>query len=463
MGAEENVRKVLQETNELRNRARPVNKLPPEILSNVLQHRNREWDLVAATHVCRYWRSSLITSPTLWTSLRYRTEDRAHTYLERSGLAMGLDVWINLRYSDDGPGRIYPQAGRVRSLTIHGTASQVRTAISRAFCRPAPSLQHLEITVPPGSGSHCEEGIRLPDNFLGQHAPELRSVILIGVFPAFVSQFSLPSLTRLQFRLKWYGERTRTSTIFGVLSIPSQLKEVSIDLRPTPMIGHIGAPSDPDPLPAIEDLVPNSIICLESLEELQIEWVLGARIVPWLRLPRLKKLRVGSPRTRMVDLLPADAHLLLSKTTRLMYSCPKVDSRKAVFGGGGVTIEVQGHGINPINWLSDISPAWFGQIKDLVFSGFSDVMATYGIVELPVAEFGDLEVLQLDKCATRFVDLISRALDGEVIPCPSLREIRSNSQQTLTSFTGFVRRRERLVGDRVQLVRGIRTDREWED
>jgi hypothetical protein len=51
----------------------PVNKLPPEVLSRVLEHRDRELDLVAATHVCQYWRSTLTSSPSLWTRLEFVT------------------------------------------------------------------------------------------------------------------------------------------------------------------------------------------------------------------------------------------------------------------------------------------------------------------------------------------------------------------------------------------------------
>ena len=85
--------------------------------------------------------------------------------------------------------------------------------------------------------------------------------------------------------------------------------------------------------------------------------------------------------------------------------------------------------------------SWRGRVSG--FTTFSE----NEIVEPPVAAF------QLSGCAMWFINLISRALDGEGIPCPSLWEIGSDSQQTLKSFAQFVSGRELLVGDRVRSVR----------
>ena len=134
-------------------------------------------------------------------------------------------------------------------------------------------------------------------------------------------------------------------------------------------------------------------ICLESPEELKIKAVFRARILTSLRLPRLKKFQVADSQAKTVDLLPADAHLFLSETTRTMYSCLKLNSRRVIFGGDGFRVSPENK-----------------------------------IVEPPVAAF------QLRGWAMWFVNLISRALDGEGIPCPSLREIGSDSQQTLKSL-----------------------------
>ena len=80
-------------TKTIKNMHVPVNRLPPEVLSMVLQHRDHEQDLIAATHVCQYWRSTLISDPMLWTSLQLEyNADWISRYLERSKSAA-----INIR------------------------------------------------------------------------------------------------------------------------------------------------------------------------------------------------------------------------------------------------------------------------------------------------------------------------------------------------------------------------------
>jgi len=95
---ERKLREVLQATKAIKNTFPPVNKLPPEVLSTVLEHRANDLDLIAATHVCRHWRFTLISTPSLWTHLLFRSGpdvDRALTYLKRSRSAP-IDVEIDL-------------------------------------------------------------------------------------------------------------------------------------------------------------------------------------------------------------------------------------------------------------------------------------------------------------------------------------------------------------------------------
>ena len=65
------------------------------------------------------------------------------------------------------------------------------TCDARMFCYPAPSLHHLEIVVSSSPDAGGKERIRLPEDFLGQRVPELRSVLLLGVSLVFVSQVPL--------------------------------------------------------------------------------------------------------------------------------------------------------------------------------------------------------------------------------------------------------------------------------
>ena len=424
-----------------KNSLRPVNGLPPEILSGVLEYRSSGKDLVVATHVCKYWRFSLISSPTLWTCLQvYKGISRTLTYLERAKSVVPLDIEMDLQLaqSDALFRPITPHVGRVRSLTIYGTVDCVQAVLSRMFCNPAPYLQHLEIKGRRGEDHGPGGVISLPDKFLDQHTPALRSIDLKNIFLTFGPHFPLHNITRFKFDLSRHAGPLRISTLFRVLSSSPQLRGV--------FIKHTH-------LRIIEDVVPRSVVSLESLEELRYRGDSAAQILPWMRLPSLRKLYVVSRAPTLADLLPFENHLLLSKTTGMVYSCSKQNSRMAVLRGSGITIKIVGEDANPIDGFSDMPPVSFGRIEHLAFSHFLRNPFSY-TVELPIAAFENLEVLQFNGCAVYFVDLISRALcprGGEGIPCCSLREIRCDSQRVLESLVWFVKKRE-LVGNRVQLV-----------
>ena len=101
---ERDLTEVLHAIREIWNTYVPINKLPPEILSKIFEYHTHELPLVGATHVCRYWRSVLISSPSFWTCLQFRSVNRTLAYLERSKAAP-IDILINTGFGDrDGWG-----------------------------------------------------------------------------------------------------------------------------------------------------------------------------------------------------------------------------------------------------------------------------------------------------------------------------------------------------------------------
>ena len=180
----------------VKNATLPVSRFPPEILLGVLEYRTNEQDLVAATHVCRYWRSILISTPSLWTCFQFHSRydlDRTLTYLERSKSApINVSVNPGVPQGPEVLKCLAPHITRTRSLIIQGSHG-IHVA-SFFFCNPTPSLQHLELM-------SSESSVRLPENFLSQQAPLLRSVNFNGICPTFESPFPLPNLTEFYLRL----------------------------------------------------------------------------------------------------------------------------------------------------------------------------------------------------------------------------------------------------------------------
>ena len=427
----------------LRNFLLPVNKLPPEVLSKVLEHRGSERDLVAATHVCRYWRSSIISSPTLWTRLQYHKDiGRTYTYLERSK-SVPVDIEINLELHKRNRisfGPLVSLIGKARSLKIYGPNNSVQEAIRFASCSHAPFLQHLEIDSWLDE-DHGQDVIWFPDDFPGRHTPALLSVNFTNALPALKSHSPLLNLTRFKLLFRRSMGELRASALFLFLSSSPQLKEVSIRILTT-MIG---------------DITPNTFVSLESLEELEYRCSRsGVRVLPSMRLPGLKMLAVETRADTLVDLLPFDGHLLLSETTAMVYCHRRKTLRKAEFCGSGVRIEVSStslsEGTNPVDWFSDTHPIAFSRIQRLVVKDVSGA-AFSGVIELPVAAFENLEVLHVFECPAWYVDGICRTLsprDEGDISCRFLQDVNCKCPKAFASLDRLAKERKR-VGSQFRL------------
>ena len=268
----------------------PVNKLSPEILSKVFECRTSEQDLVIATHVCQHWRSTLVSSPSLWTCFRFTSShdvDRTLTYLERSKSAP-----IDVKVTDiDLPPRDFevfeylaPHIARTRSLIIKGNHTGVRAA-SLLFCTSSPTLQYLKVRAYRGL-------VRLPDDFLGRQAPSLSMAFARGSNPTFHSLTWLSS-----------GYPCRLVRVHS-----AWVRSSSSSSCPSLRGAHIVSWEVP------QDIALDQVISLDSLVELSYTCRPVGRILPCLTLPRLKRLRVSTSfepgqEQKLTDVLPTVAVL----------------------------------------------------------------------------------------------------------------------------------------------------------
>ena len=111
-------------------------------------------------------------------------------------------------------------------------------------------------------------------------------------------------------------------------------------------------------------------------------------------------------------------------------SCIIEGSTRGVnLSGDGIAIEVACEQVNHLDWLFDIPPTSFGQIQHLVLAFFCHALPS-DTLELPLAAFENLKVLQFHGCPEWFADVISRTLNGEGTPCRSLREILDDYMTT---------------------------------
>ena len=440
------VRQVLQATKAIENTFVPVNRLPLEILSNVLEHRASNADLVTATHVCQHWRSTLTSTPSLWTNLQFRepghdidlrgashNADRALMYLGRAKSApidieMDLDVPQHLEVSEC----LAPHIARIRSLSLDGGPEFIY-ATTLLLCNPAPSLQCLEI--------RCYEShTHLPENFLGRHALSLRHIQLCGVHPTFESPFQLPNLTRFNLRLLDDAAPFPMSTLFRFLSGSLRLEWICINSSTE----------------ALQDDALDEVISLESLVKLDYICSPAGQVLPYLRLPRLRRLYVcftlGSGQVQsLADLLPYDGHWLLEGATKMEYHYPNSNPQSLAFHGENLDVTLEAclarENPIPVNWFSDPSYIPFKRIRSVVV-GCSPNNATF-----PIAALENLEVLEVFPWDGPFTEAFFPSLHpGTDIPCRSLEVIHYANLEPLGPLVSLAKARLQ-AGHRLALVR----------
>ena len=435
---ERDLHEVLQAARTIKNTFLPVNRLPPEILSTVLENRTSDLDLVAATHVCRHWRSILISTPSFWTRFRFqptRDVSRALTYFERSKSApidieMNVHSQLDLEFSK----HLAPHIARTRSLIIGGDPDLVH-ATSLLLRNTAPFLQHLELH---SLGLYAP----LPDNLLSQHVLSLRCLRLRNVGTTFKSPFPLANLIEFELRLQEDAAPSCMTTLFLFLSGSPRLERIRIDTNEV-----------------LQDIVPDQFILLESVVELEYSCGSAGRILPYLRLPRLEQLSVCSqfgfgPVQKLADILPHDGHLLLEGTTKMEYRA-YLDTHTLVFHGknGDATLVMHLDPTNPtpVYWLSDTKYIPFRQIQELTVGCSSDN------ADPPITAFENLEVLQIAPRSAMFngppftEELFRVLYPGAEVPCHSLRVVRYTGWEPLDPLISLVKARLQ-AGHRLELV-----------
>ena len=405
---------ILRAVRAIRNTHVPINRLPPEVLSRILEHRVSERDLVTATHVCRHWRSVLIFNPSLWTCFQFQyspDHDRTLAYLERSkSTFIDISIFVSIPQDLDALGYLAPNITRTRSLSIH-TFHDIRTSLLR-FCNPASSLRRLEIRGFAGI-------VTLPDDFLAQQAPSLRSVSLSHARSTFDHFFPLPNLTEFDLYLPESAEPFRMGALLQFFSDSPLLQRIHINI----LCG------------ALQDIPLDQVTSLDSLVEMNYSCNQASSLLPFLRLPRLKKLWVSSSVRpgqvqRLVDILPCGGRALLARTTKISYHSDRHahSVRVGLFGNG---VDILFHAFCDmadsttdwfVDWFSNQTAIPFGQIEELQIGG-SLLVAGFHI---DVFALENLKILQVALWDGEFVEEVLRPfhpVPQKGVPCQSLREI----------------------------------------
>jgi len=178
-----------------------VNKLPPEIISYVARffYKNDDVDarsIIPLTHVCRYWRDSIISTPDNWTLIFSERRDLAVSSLQRAKAAP-LTIHLNLDKLKKDPGFLdflLPHVQHTTSLSVFSffTAEELAKALPD-FPRSMPNLRSLKL----GKSGQADWSLLVGPFDFSVHTLKVLSLDNIPLFP---SIFGLKTLTELSLR-----------------------------------------------------------------------------------------------------------------------------------------------------------------------------------------------------------------------------------------------------------------------
>ncbi|KAF9787256.1 hypothetical protein BJ322DRAFT_1107319 [Thelephora terrestris] len=281
--------KLLQHIRALRNHARPIGRLPPELLSTVFElvaaptagdSAPTLKDIVSLTHVCRYWRAILLNHNGVWSDLHLKGQDPGLVarQLERCGGA-ALSVNVHLQYwmfRRENVRLLNNFRGALTEIRLH--QNQIRRLVVHIACCGA-FHGYFNFDLP-----NLEELVW--EDLCVQHAITHNST------PPEPERNRLPRLRHLSVKrsLHWPMEFTNGLTTFkleGQMMVPSDklvsFLQRNLDLESLELINlHV----------PYQWLSPNPIE-LHHLTNLSIRNVEHGHIFPHVAVPALKRLEIG--------------------------------------------------------------------------------------------------------------------------------------------------------------------------
>jgi hypothetical protein len=214
----------------LKNLLQSVNRLPPEILSRIARHvpdadERDARSIIPITHVCRYWRKSIISTPENWTSIYSGSFGLAKLSLQRckaAPLKLLLDtrkVKRNPRFSD----LIKPYIQNTETLRLShiSTVEELEQTLQK-FPRSIPSLRSLSLTGPRGADWDWS---RDPCEPLASPLTHL-SLVDIPLYRSFLRFQSLTALT-----LRHHRFNLHLDTLLDLLEMNRSLERATLDVR----------------------------------------------------------------------------------------------------------------------------------------------------------------------------------------------------------------------------------------
>jgi hypothetical protein len=398
----------------LKNAHSPINGLDPESLSLVFEalvsigvRCNQSYMWMVVNRVCRYWRNTALSFPSLWSVVDSVSTITSQMCLERSKSSL-ISVYLQRNCPDNLISAVLSHTSHVYELEMTLKTYGDSKLLSHLIREASPVLRYLSIS--------------LYDNLdvarIDVDVPILQSLTLHGISFEQLSMGRVVNLTHLSWSA-WGTSSPSMTQLLGLLESNMNLRRVYLNTAK--------APSD--------DGNSNRLVHLDRLESLRIVGNATKVILDHLSLPSSVDIIIGS--IRILDgskgvveqALPNPLTHLPSVTREFETISVKVDSKYTVSAhrpGDDGTLAISGtspsyyqlprsyYSLYPLS-IAHVRELWlecvhFRPIDDGLTDGYLQSM----FYSLPA-----LNTLSLEGCDLGSIFQMLQPREGHV-PCPSL-------------------------------------------
>ena len=391
-----------------------MNRLPPEVLTScaTFVSDTDPRPIVLLTHVCRYWRGSIISNPSSWASIGSGWRRLAPLCLGRAGV---VPLAVDIAVSDIGRGKgflelLAPQSSRIGRLRLAGYSSieAVADDFPGFFDSPMPNLTSLELqqtAEPPRLFPSDSSPVPLPL----LHISKLKSLSLTQT-PLYPALFTIPSLVEL--KLIGYTSPFRFGTFLWFLDSNPDLERVVLCIQF--IVGSVkGTPTRNINLPRLQHL---SITCSKGID--------SKGLLSRIPLPRGAHVEVISTQVdqsvQFGLFLPSPPTHIRELLTPITTIKTQITPRELRLFGNGSTFTFRSPHSLPFDTQMELVLFSGAAVRELHVSTYP-FKYTHAGLSRKLGQLPALEILVFSK--TAFPPGLFSVLTPEPVLCPALKTI----------------------------------------
>ena len=380
-------------------------------------------DLVQASHVCRHWRDTIVSSPCLWTKFECEDLELTRQHLERS---RPFPINVTASSDSDVQAVIALKSGteRFKSLSLHLPLAPLSIVLNQ-LTDPAPTLEYLCISV-----DSC--GISIPAKFLGGSTPVLKSLDLDQINnPLNFSKF--PALTCLTLTTTWGFDM---SELFQLFASARLLEVVSVEFSGLK-----------EPIQESQEVI--SLPEIRSLTFSNIAGEFPTRLLFLLDTPSVEKVMLNISLSSwneqtMWDFLPS-VHVSSLDSLKLDVNFDPCCNLQFSGPGGVVSINVKSGGPRRLygglqsRWLGSLEPESFAHVKHLTLRSYNPTgrFDQHSVLEL-LGTMDGVRSLIAEWCDAKWiVEALSLFKEGRIELFPELESLTFREHVQKGVFPGL--------------------------